>query len=98
MIILYMIIVGFAILAAGISGIATSKNFLVIMFSIELIIIAASLIGLTLYSSYGGDIILLLISIWSIASVELIAAIALYRYLVKSGNGLDVSKLSKYKG
>ena len=45
MIILYMIIVGFAILAMGISGIATSKNFLVIMFSIELIIIAASLIG-----------------------------------------------------
>jgi NADH:ubiquinone oxidoreductase subunit K len=93
-----MMIIGFAIFAIGVSGIATSKNFLVIMFSIELVIIAASLIGLALYSSYNGDIILLLISIWSIAAVELVAAIALYRYLVKSGNGLDVSKLSKYKG
>ena len=98
MIILYMMIIGLAIFAMGISGIATSKNSLIIMFSIELIIIAASLIGTALYASYDGDVILLLIMIWSIAAVELVTAIALYRYLIKSGNGLDVSKLSKYKG
>ncbi len=97
MIVLDMVMLGLALLSVGIAGIAASKNFILIMFSMELIIVSASIIGVGIYTYAGGDIILLLATIWSVAAAELIVAIALYRYLIKSGNGASIEHLTNFR-
>jgi NADH:ubiquinone oxidoreductase subunit K len=98
MIILYLLMLGFAIFAIGISGVALSRNFLVIMFSIEIMLVAASLVAVSMFNlASDGNIVLLLFMIWSIAAIETAGFVALYRHFAKSEPTLDVTKLSKYK-
>ena len=49
------------------------------------------------YFSTNGNIISLLLSLWSVASIEVMAIVVVYRYLAKAEFGLDVTKMSKLK-
>lgn len=98
MIFMYFVALSVAIFAVGISGVAASRNFLIMMLSIEVTIAASSLLALTFFRFVSsGNIITLLLTIWSVASAEVIALVTFYRYMAKEEISLDVSKLSKLK-
>ena len=95
---IYFMGLGFAIFAIGICGMAASRHFLVIMISSEVAIIASTLLStMFFYFSTNGNIISLLLSLWSVASIEVMAIVVVYRYLAKAEFGLDVTKMSKLK-
>lgn len=96
--IFYFVALSIAMLALGLSGIASSKNFLIMMLSVEVVITASTLLATAFfYYSVTNNILLFLIAMWSVASVEVIALVAFYRYLAKEEVSLDVTKLSKLK-
>jgi NADH:ubiquinone oxidoreductase subunit K len=93
----YFIIMGLGLLSIGIAGIIGSRHFVVIILSIEIILISASLLAVSLYGySYSPMILPLLFIIWAIAAIDVIALVVLYRYTTLFKTDLDVSKLSKY--
>ena len=93
------IALGFALFAIGISGVVASRNFIIMLLSIEIVLVGSSLVGVALFSSSGsGNIVLFLLSIWGIASSEIIALVAIYSYIKKSQGNMDVTKMSKLKG
>jgi len=98
MIFTYFMVLGFAMFAIGVSGIAASRNFLIMMLSVEVAIVASTIMALSFfYFVAGGNILLFMIAIWSIASAEVMVMVAFYRYMVKGEISMDVSKLSKLK-
>jgi NADH-quinone oxidoreductase subunit K len=98
MIFIYFVILAVAVFAIGIAGVVASKNFLIMMLSIEVAIAASTLLAVSFfYFVSGADIVMLLLVIWSVASVEVIALVAFYRYMAKEEISLDVTKLSKLK-
>jgi NADH:ubiquinone oxidoreductase subunit K len=98
MIFIYFMGFGFALFALGLAGVAASRHFLIMMLSVEVAIIASTLLATVFfYYTAPGDIIVLLLSIWTVASMEVLALVAFYRYLEVHEVGLDVTKLSKLK-
>lgn len=98
MIFLYFVALGVALFSIGIAGVLSSRHFLIMMLSIELVFAASSLLALTFfYYVTSGNIIVLLFAIFAVASTEVMAIIALYRYMVKGEISLDVANLSKLK-
>ena len=98
MIFIYFVILAIAVFGIGISGVAASKHFLIMMLSIEVSIAASALLALAAFSyTTSGNIVTLLFSFWAVASLEVMAIIVVYRYMVREEISLDVSKLSKLK-
>lgn len=94
----YFIALSIAMFAIGISGIAASRHFLIMMLSIEVAITASTLLVTAFfYFSSNNNVLLPLLAIWSVAATEVIALVAIYRYLVKEEVSLDITKLSKLK-
>jgi NADH:ubiquinone oxidoreductase subunit K len=92
------LLLGFALFAIGVAGIAASRHFVIMILAVEIILVASSLIAVSLYSFLSsGEILSLLFVIWSIAAIEVIALVVFYRYLAKLEVSLDVTKLIKYK-
>lgn len=98
MIILYFMVFSVALFAIGIAGVVASRNFLVMILSIEVAMAASALLALSMfYYVASSDIIILLLAVWAVASAEVIALVAVYRHMVKQEVSLDVTKLSKLK-
>ncbi len=98
MMIVYFLVLALAVFAAGMGGAALSRHFLTIMFSIEAMMGAAALAAVTMFSlTYGFNLLVVLLTIWSIVTAETVAFIALYRYMVNYEVSLDVAKLSRYR-
>lgn len=98
MILMYFIVASMAVFAIGISGVISSRNFLIMMLSVEIAITASTLLAMSLfYFTSSSDIIMTLLTFWSIASAEVMALVVFYRYMTKKGIDLDVTKLSKLK-
>lgn len=96
--IVYLLMLGFALFAIGISAAALSRSFIAIIFAIEVMLVAASLVGISMFSIEGtGNVLLLLFTIWSIAAIDVIVFVVLYRYIAKFEPSLEVNKLSKYR-
>ncbi len=94
--ILLFILISFILFSIGISGIAISRHFILMVISVEIMLIASTLLAVSFFSYLIlGNIILLLLAIWTIASIEIIALIIFYRYISKVKLSLDVTKLSK---
>lgn len=96
----YLLALSISLVAIALAGIATNRNFIMIMLGVELIFIASTIVLVSSFSSNpsadpGG--IFFLFSIWSVASVEVITVIAFYVYMKSKGFDFDVSKLSKFK-
>lgn len=91
-------ILSIALFAIGIGGILASRHFLIMMLSIEVALVASTLLALSFfYYAAVSNILLFLLAVWAVASVEVIVLVALYRYMVKGEISLDVTKLSKLK-
>ncbi|MDE1833072.1 MAG: hypothetical protein KGH58_01500 [Candidatus Micrarchaeota archaeon] len=98
MIFIDFVALSFALFAIGIAGVAASRHFLIMMLSVEVGIIASTLLATVFFYFTGsGNIITLLLSMWTVASMEVLALIAFYRYLAAQEVSLDVTKLSKLK-
>jgi NADH-quinone oxidoreductase subunit K len=98
MIFVYFIILSIAIFAIGIAGVIASRNFLIMMLSIEIALTASTLLALSFfYFVSSNDIVIFLLVIWSVASTEVLALIVFYKYLVKGEISLDIRKLIKLK-
>lgn len=94
----YFALLAIAVFAIGMAGVVASRNFLIMMLSIEVAITASTLLALSFFYFVGGtDIVMLLLTIWAIASAEVMALVAFYRYMAKEEVSLDVTKLSKLK-
>lgn len=94
----YFVVASFALFAIGIAGIAATRHFLFMILSIEVALVAASLLATVFYyTTVQGNIMLLLFSIWTIAATEAIALVAFYRYLARYETSLDVTKLSRLR-
>lgn len=96
--ILEFVLLGFAMFAIGISGIAASRHFVIMMLSVEVALIAATLVGTAFYYYVlQANILLFLLAVWSVATVEVLSLVVFYRYLAKNEVSMDVTKLSKLR-
>lgn len=94
----YFMLLSAMLFAIGIAGVLASRHFLIMMLSVELALVASTLLAVSFfYFSQGGNILVLLLAIWSVASAEIIAIVVFYRYIVRKEVNLDVSKLSKLR-
>ncbi|MGC8571970.1 MAG: NADH-quinone oxidoreductase subunit K [Candidatus Micrarchaeia archaeon] len=96
--IIYFILLGVALFAIGISGMIATKNFMIMLVSIEIALTASALVVLAEFSYSGTEnIILALLMIWAIAATEAIALITFYKYAAKREIGADISRFTKLK-
>jgi NADH:ubiquinone oxidoreductase subunit K len=94
----YFVYVCFALFALGISGVAASRNFIVMMLSIEIAIVAATLLATVIFTAGGqAGIMQLLFALFTIAAAEVMTLIVFYRYLSRYELSMDVAKLSRLK-
>ncbi|MDE1871639.1 MAG: hypothetical protein KGI06_05380 [Candidatus Micrarchaeota archaeon] len=98
MMFIYFLIVSISVFAVGIAGVMASKNFLIMLLSVEIAITASTLLALSVfYYVSENSIVIFLLVIWSIASVEVMALVAFNRFMIKEEISLDVAKLSELK-
>ncbi len=101
MFILYLIVLAFALLAMGMAGVASSKHFVIIILSTEIIIAGSILAAVSFFSAsaaQNGSFGLLIISLWAIASTEIIVLVAFYVKMKTHVMDFNVTKLDKSKG
>lgn len=95
----YFVVLSISLFAIGVAGVLASRNFIIMLLSVEIALTASTLLALSFfYYITLADITMFLLTIWSIASVEVIALIAFNRYMAKEEVSLDVTRLSKLKG
>ena len=98
--IFYILILCFSMVGIGIAAVGFEKNFITIMFAIELIFMASTIafVGFFEYSSsQNATGFVGLISVWTVAAVEIVALIAFYIYMKARGFDFDISLLDKMK-
>ena len=95
----YFVVVSFALFSMGAVGIVATRHFLLMILSIEIALVASTLLATAMYFSVAGqgNIMLLLFAIWTIAAAEAIALVSFYRYLARYETSLDVTKLSRLR-
>ena len=96
----YLLVVAASLLAVALAAIISDRHFVAILLAIELIFIAST-IALVSFFSYSASsdpsAVTMLISIWSVAAVEIIVLVTFYVYMKSRGFDFDVAKLSKLK-
>ena len=96
----FVLIAAVALIGVALAGIITDRHFVVILLAVELMFIASSIL-LVYFFSYGASpdasAVPMIISIWSVAAVEVITLITFYVYMKARGFDFDVTKLSKLK-
>ncbi|MCL4411267.1 MAG: hypothetical protein M1559_02790 [Candidatus Marsarchaeota archaeon] len=99
MIPIYPILFAFAIFSIGAAGIATSRHMVIMVFAVEVVLVASALLGTVFYFYFVGSssILPFLFAIWAIAASEAILLVIFYRYMVRADVSLDVTKLSRIK-
>ncbi len=97
MIIIYFILLSFALFAIGIAGALASRHILLIIISTELILIASTLIGIGFFDFYRGNIIPFLFTVWGVAASEIIMLVVFYKYLSRYEKDMDITKLSELR-
>jgi NADH:ubiquinone oxidoreductase subunit K len=96
----YVIAIAFSLAGIALAGISTDRHFVVIMLAVELILLASTILLVTFFTyqkSPDPSGIVMLISIWTVAAVEVITVIAFYVYVKARGLDFDVTRLSRMK-
>ncbi len=88
------------LLGIALAGIVTDRHFVAIMLAVELMFISSSI--LLVYFFYyaqnpDASVLPMIVSIWSVAAVEVIALITFYVYMKSRGFDFNVAKLSKLR-
>ncbi len=93
----YLLLLCFALFSLGVAGIASSKHFVIMVLSIEVILVASSLAAISFYSYVvSASILPVLFAIWAIAALDVIGLVVFYRHLARHKVSLDVTKLTKF--
>ncbi len=94
----YFVLMSIGVFSLGISGILASRHFLIMMFSVEVVFTAGTLLAVSVfYFTQAPGTPVLLLAIWAAASAEVLAIIVFYRYMTARGVDLDLMKLSKLR-
>ena len=97
----YSIAFGTALLAIGLAGIVASRHFIITILSVE-IIFAGSIVALVGYfvgsAITNGTFFTILLSLWAVASTEIIGLVAFYVYMKGRVGDFDLKKLTNLKG
>jgi NADH:ubiquinone oxidoreductase subunit K len=96
----YVFALAVALIGVAMAGLATDRHFIVIMLGIELILLASTIALVAFFESNNAvnpGAMVLLISIWAVAAVEIITLITFYVYMKFRRIDFDVSKLSKMR-
>ena len=99
MIFAYFIALGFGLFSMGIAGASVSRHFIIMMLGVEVALSAAIVVAAAgfAYSPAGGNVLGLLFTLWAVASGEIMCMVAVYRYMVANGIGMDVRELSRLR-
>jgi NADH:ubiquinone oxidoreductase subunit K len=98
MMFIYLIAISFSLFAIGVAGVVASRHFIIMMLAIEIALTASVVLAAAgFHYSSPGNVIGLLFTIWAVASAEIMAMVAVYRYMSANGISMDVSLLSKLK-
>ncbi|MDE1846266.1 MAG: hypothetical protein KGH53_03240 [Candidatus Micrarchaeota archaeon] len=93
--------VGSLFLALGIAGAIGSRHFIVTILSLELIF-AGSIVALAGFFGYAtatnGEFFLIMLSLWAVASVEIVGLVAFYVYMRTKVSDFDLKRLMQLKG
>ncbi|MCL5412416.1 MAG: hypothetical protein M1474_02120 [Candidatus Marsarchaeota archaeon] len=99
MIQLLVVLLGMALFSVGAAGVAASRHFVIIILSVEVMLVSATIAATGFFFYYSaGNILLLLFAIWGVAAVEAIALVAFYHFMLHEEASMDVTKLSKLRG
>lgn len=101
MFVIYLMVLAVALLAMGLAGVVSSKNFVIIILSTELIILGSTLATVSFFSSsatQNGSFGILVLSLWAIAGVEIIILVAFYTIMKHQVGYFNVNKLDRGKG
>ncbi len=95
---LLFLILSLEVLAIGFSGLIASRHFLIMIFSIEVMLLSSTLVATAFYY-YGvnSNIGVFLFAVWAVMASEVIAVVAVYRYLQESDMSMDIKKLAEMK-
>lgn len=95
---IFVVLLGMLVFAIGAAGVVASRHFVMIILSMEVMLVAATILAVGFFYYYAdGSIVLLLFAIWAIAAVEVIALIAFYQYMLKEESSMDVTSLSRLR-
>lgn len=88
-----------ALVGIALAAIAVERNLIVIMLAVELIFLASTIAVVGFMSYLQGSAIgaMALLSIWAVASIEIITLVAFYVYMKSRGFSFDVSLLSRLR-
>jgi NADH:ubiquinone oxidoreductase subunit K len=97
----YFLAAAVSFLALGIAGVVATRHFVVVILAIELMF-AGSIVALVGFFDYAtiidGSFFIILLSIWTVANVEIIGLIAFYTYMRNKIIDFDLRKLMQLKG
>lgn len=96
----FLLIAAVALLAVALAGIITDRHFVVIMLAVELMLVSSSIMLVYFFSYASGpnpSAVPMLVSIWSVAAVEVITLITFYVYMKSRGFDFDVTRLSRLR-
>lgn len=99
-VLLYVFALALVLIGIALAGISTDKHFVVILLGVELMLVASTiaLVGFFDYSSVQNPgAVVMLISIWAVAAVEIITLVTFYIYMKFRGADFDVTRLSRMK-
>lgn len=94
------VLVGATFLAIGLAGAVASRHFVITILSIELIFAGSitALVGYFDYSGASGSFFPILLSLWAVASTEIIGLVAFYVYMKDKVADFDLRKLMQLRG
>lgn len=97
----YFAIVSAFFLSLGLAGIISSRHFIIVILSVELIFIA-SIVALVSYFTTSnivdGSFFIILVSIWSVASIDIIGLVTFYVYMKRKVVDFNLKELTGLRG
>ena len=97
---LYVYTLALILVGIALAGLASDRHFIVIMLGIALILVASTIALVGFFDSNATQnpgAIIMLISIWAVAAVEIITLMTFYVYMKFRGADFDITRLSKMK-
>ncbi len=97
---IYILASSIALTAVALAGIASDRHFIIVMLAVELMFVASTIALMAFFSyqqSPDPSAVPMLISIWTVAAVEIITVITFYVYMKSKNFDFDITKLSKLK-
>jgi NADH:ubiquinone oxidoreductase subunit K len=94
-----LLYIGIILFGIGLAGVASNRNIILIIFSIELMLLSSIILlgyGLSSNSNPAGSE--MIIAIWAVAALDAMVLVAMYFVLSSIGSKFDVKFFEESKG